>query len=68
MGADDFAESVRNSDRPPAHLSETLASLSWDRKGDRHADYWYRQAGRARPDVTLEEEWRSLVAEMLALP
>ena len=31
-----------------------------------NADYWYRRAGRRRPDITLEEEWRALVIEMLA--
>jgi hypothetical protein len=32
-----------------------------------NADYWYRRAGRERPDTTLEVEWRALVEEMLAL-
>ena len=31
-----------------------------------NADYWYARAGRKRPDVPLEEEWRRLVQEMLA--
>ncbi len=31
-----------------------------------NADYWYRRAGRQRPDITLEEEWQALVTEMLA--
>ena len=26
-----------------------------------NADYWYRQTGEKRRDITLEEEWRSLV-------
>ncbi len=30
-----------------------------------NADYWYRRAGRQRPDISLEEEWRQLVDEML---
>ena len=30
-----------------------------------NADYWYRRAGRRRPDGSLEDEWASLVAEML---
>jgi hypothetical protein len=30
-----------------------------------NADYWYRRAGRPRPEVPLEEEWRMLVEEML---
>jgi hypothetical protein len=30
-----------------------------------NADYWYSRAGRARPDIPLEEEWRGLVQEMM---
>ena len=30
-----------------------------------NADYWYSRTGRVRPDVPLEEEWKSLVKEML---
>ena len=31
-----------------------------------NADYWYSWAGRKRPDVSLAEEWRLLVREMLS--
>ena len=32
------------------------------REGDLpNADYWYRRAGKNRPDVDLEGEWRALV-------
>ena len=30
-----------------------------------NADYWYSRAGRQRPKIALEEEWRQLVVEML---
>lgn len=30
-----------------------------------NADYWYSRAGRKRPDISLEAEWRRLVEEML---
>ena len=30
-----------------------------------NADYWYSRAGRVRPDIPLEEEWKQLVEEML---
>ena len=30
-----------------------------------NADYWYSRAGRKRPNLPLEEEWKSLVEEML---
>jgi hypothetical protein len=26
-----------------------------------NADYWYRRAGKARPNISLEEEWEQLV-------
>jgi hypothetical protein len=32
-----------------------------------NADYWYRRAGRTRPDLPLEEEWKLLVIEMIGL-
>jgi len=30
-----------------------------------NADYWYSRAGRKRPEIPLEEEWKRLVEEML---
>ncbi|MBS1529753.1 MAG: hypothetical protein JSU01_05570 [Bacteroidetes bacterium] len=30
-----------------------------------NADYWYRRAGKTRPDLSLEEEWEQLVLEFL---
>ena len=30
-----------------------------------NADYWYRRAGRTRPEIPLEDEWAQLVVEML---
>jgi hypothetical protein len=30
-----------------------------------NADYWYRRAGRPRPSISLEAEWRQLAEEML---
>ena len=31
-----------------------------------NADYWYSRAGRQRPNIPLEQEWRQLAEEMLA--
>ncbi|WP_129715260.1 hypothetical protein [Pedobacter sp. SYP-B3415] len=31
-----------------------------------NADYWYRQAGKKRPDTTLDKEWEQLVLHFLA--
>ena len=30
-----------------------------------NADYWYHRAGRKRPAVSLQEEWQSIVKELL---
>ena len=30
-----------------------------------NADYWYARAGRARPSVTLAEEWEAIAAALL---
>ena len=38
------------------------------KEGDmRNAGGWYSRAGREPPTVSLDEEWRSLTEEMLAL-
>ena len=33
-----------------------------------NADYWYTRAGRKRPSIPIEDEWKLLVEEMLELP
>lgn len=30
-----------------------------------NADYWYRKAGRKRPDVSLSEEWEEIATALL---
>jgi len=30
-----------------------------------NADYWYKRAGKIRPDISLDEEWELLVLEFL---
>ena len=95
MTFDEFLDCV-SAKKPPGGLSDLLASLWWDKKGDWdkahfiaqsiptvqgsavhaylhreegvmwNADYWYSRAGRQRPNIPLEEEWRQLVEEMLA--
>lgn len=45
-------------DRQSAHVHAYLHR----KEGDLwNADYWYRRAGRQRPNVTLKEEWESLI-------
>ncbi|SDC64198.1 hypothetical protein SAMN04488104_100323 [Algoriphagus faecimaris] len=38
------------------------------KEGDQwNADYWYRRAGEARPNMTLDEEWEYLVERYYGL-
>jgi hypothetical protein len=30
-----------------------------------NADYWYRRAGKKRPEISLQEEWDMIVKELL---
>ncbi|MEO6893836.1 MAG: hypothetical protein ABI136_02315 [Ginsengibacter sp.] len=30
-----------------------------------NADYWYRRAGKKRPEISLEKEWEQIAAELL---
>lgn len=30
-----------------------------------NADYWYRRAGKQRPDISLEGEWKTIVQGLL---
>jgi hypothetical protein len=30
-----------------------------------NADYWYRRAGKTRPNISLDDEWEQLVLEFL---
>jgi len=48
------------------------AAASWvhaylhRKEGDTwNADYWYRQANKKRPGITLQEEWEQIVAALL---
>jgi hypothetical protein len=36
------------------------------REGDIwNADYWYRRAGKKRPDISLQQEWDQIVTALL---
>ena len=49
-------------DRSAAHIHAYLHR----KEGDIwNADYWYRRAGRQRPEVSLDEEWEQIVRVML---
>ncbi|RZA03563.1 MAG: hypothetical protein EOP47_02435 [Sphingobacteriaceae bacterium] len=52
------------------HLNDTASA--WvhaylhRKEGDTwNADYWYRRAGKTRPNISLDEEWEQLVLEFL---
>jgi hypothetical protein len=55
-----------------AAQSDSGAEAAWvhaylhRKEGDlANADYWYRRAGRKRPGVALEDEWRMLAEALL---
>ena len=60
----DLAHSIAQ-DIPTVQGSAVHAYLHREEGVLWNADYWYSRAGRVRPDVSLEEEWESLVNEML---
>ncbi len=46
--------------------AERIHAYLHRKEGDSfNADYWYRRAGKKRPDSTLSEEWNELVMSML---
>ncbi len=52
------------------HLEDTIAcwvhAYLHRKEGDTwNADYWYRKAGRKRPDVSLQQEWEIIVKALL---
>lgn len=50
------------SDRQSAHVHAYLHR----KEGDLwNADYWYRSAGKTRPDVSLQQEWKQLLTLFL---
>jgi hypothetical protein len=49
-------------DKTAAHIHAYLHR----KEGDTfNADYWYRRAGKARPDISSEDERKQLVEELL---
>ena len=60
----DLAHSIAQ-DIPTVQGSAVHAYLHREEGVIWNADYWYSRAGRVRPDISLEEEWRLLVEEML---
>ncbi len=52
-------EGERDCDSVHAHLHRQEGDMN-------NASYWYRQAGRPMPALSLEEEWSLLATEMLS--
>jgi len=61
----DTAHSIAQG-RPTVQGSAVHAYLHREEGVLWNADYWYSRAGRSRPDIPLEDEWLSLVEEMLS--
>ena len=59
--AHEIAQAVEHSegDWVHAYLHRKEGDLS-------NADYWYRRAGRTRPEGSLREEWTTIVATLMA--
>ena len=59
--AHDLVDSLTDSDSSWVHAYlHRVEGDSWN------ADYWYRKAGRHRPNVNLEEEWKTIVQTLLS--
>jgi hypothetical protein len=59
--AHEIAQSVETADGAWVH------AYLHRKEGDLgNADYWYRRAGRRRPNTSLEEEWAGIVAALSA--
>jgi hypothetical protein len=41
------------------------AYLHWQEGDLWNADYWYRRAGRTRPNISVAEEWENIVRFLL---
>jgi hypothetical protein len=61
----DRAHSIAQ-DIPTVQGSAVHAHLHREEGDSWNADYWYRRAGRKRPETSLEAEWEALAREMLA--
>lgn len=55
-GAHDIVDSIHSKDASLIHAY--LHRIEGD---DWNADYWYRQAGRQRPNVSIEDEWQLIM-------
>ncbi|MFC0262082.1 hypothetical protein [Fontibacter flavus] len=65
-GKGDWQKAHDIADGPSDRLSARIHAYLHRKEGDIwNADYWYRRAGEKRPDISLEEEWKTLVKRLL---
>ncbi len=62
----DWTKAHDLADGPPGKEAAWVHAYLHRKEGDTwNANYWYRQAGRATPDESLEEEWTQIVQYFL---
>lgn len=65
-GKGDWQKAHDIADGPSDKLSARVHAYLHRKEGDLwNADYWYRRSGEKRPDMSLEQEWKSLVERFL---
>ncbi|GAB4419243.1 MAG: hypothetical protein OHK0039_31490 [Bacteroidia bacterium] len=68
-GRGDWAQAHALVQDEPDRASAWVHAYLHRKEGDTwNADYWYRHAGRQRPQLSLEAEWQALVAALLVAP
>jgi hypothetical protein len=59
--AHDITQTIDNSDGAWVH-----AYLHRKEGDNSNASYWYRKAGRVMPSVSLAEEWKEIVSQLIS--
>lgn len=63
-GHGDWEKSHDQVDQMPGKNAARIHAYLHRKEGDQwNADYWYRKAGEKRPNLTLGEEWESLLIQ-----
>lgn len=66
-GHGDWAKSHDQVDQLAGKNAARIHAYLHRKEGDQwNADYWYKRAGAERPNLTLEEEWESLLSQYWA--
>lgn len=65
-GKGDWDKAHSYADGPSDKISSRVHAYLHRKEGNQwNADYWYKRAGEARTEVSLEEEWEMLVRRLL---